>query len=166
MAKKNTVKEKPVITVKVIKGKANLLTAINVIQVKGKELEKLIHTVAVSILMHSEKHREVSLCNKLIAATPSMVRKNALRDWMLTFGAMTFDNETKLMAFNKKGKFDTTKATHNPFYDFVPEKDYVPYDLLAMVTNIINTADKRLEKGNKKDKIPTNALDTLRKLVA
>ena len=159
-------KETPVIKIKMIKGKANLLKSITEIQVTGKKLEALIHTTAVSVLVHSEQHREVSLCNKLIEAVPCMVRKNALREWMLTFGAMTFDTETKLMVFSKKGKFDTAKATQTPFYDFIPEKEYVPYDLLAMVTNIVNTADKRLEKGNKKDKIPSDTLNALRKLVA
>jgi len=163
MEKKN---EKPVIKINLITGKANLIKAIGQVNVTGKALETLIHTVAVSVLAHIEQHREVSLANQLIDAVPVLARKNALRDWFVSFGKIKFDTETKLMAFNKTGKTDIVTATQNPFYTFVPEKEYQPMDLLAAITVLVNRADKALEKGNKKDKIPADKLDVLRKLVA
>ncbi len=163
MTKEN---EKPVLSVKLITGKANLIKAIGQVNVTGKALENLIHTVAVSVISHIEQHREVSLANQLIDAVPTMARKNALRDWLIAFGKMRFDTETKVMVFNKTGKTDIETGTQNPFYLFVPEKEYQPFDLLAAVTVLVNKADKAKEKGNKKDKIPADKLDALRKLVA
>lgn len=170
MAKQNKIEvkpeTKPMIKVNLIKGKENILTAINQVSSTGKQLEVLIHNVACSILVHVDQHREVSLVNKLIEATPNLARKNALRDWFTSFGKMKYDEESKLMVFFKTAKTNSVDAEQNPFWEFKPEKDYVPFDLLAAVTVLVNRAESKLEKGNKKDKIPTDKLAILRKLVA
>jgi uncharacterized protein (DUF1697 family) len=158
-------KEKPVIKLKLITGNAKLLKAISDVALTGKKLETLIHTVAVSVIVHIEKHREVSLANKLIDAVPNLARKNALRDWFISFGKMTYDKETQGMMFNKAGKTNEIEATQNPFWVFVPEKDYVPFDLVSAVNELIKRAEAKANKANKLDKIPTTILTQLKKVV-
>jgi hypothetical protein len=158
-------KETPVIKIKLITGSTELLKAIADVNLKGKALETLIHTVAVSILVHVEKHREVSLANKLIEAVPNLARKNALRDWFIAFGKMTYDKETQVMVFSKTATTNDKDATQNPFWTFKPESEYVPFDLIAATNNLIKIAETKLNKGNKQDKIPSNVLANLRKVV-
>ena len=162
---KTVKKETPVIKVKLITGNAELLKAITDVSVTGKKLETLIHTVAVSILVHIEKHREVSLANKLIDAIPNLARKNALRDWFIAFGKMSYDKETQVMMFKKTGVTDSDKATQNPFWLFKPEAEYVPFDLIAKINDVIKLAEAKSNKPNKQDKIPANVLAGLRKVV-
>lgn len=164
--KKQEQEVQPQIVLKLISGKENILAAIGQVTVTGQTLQTLLHTVAVSILLHVDKHREVSLVNKLIDAVPNMARKNALRDWFSAFGKMTYDQETKVMVFKKTAKTNSIQATQTPFWEFVPEKAYVPFDLLAAIGVLVTRAEKTAEKNNRADKIPADKLAALRKLVA
>ncbi len=157
---------KPVISVKLVTGKENIMKAIKEISVTGKTLEVLIHNTACSVLAHIEKHREVSLANQLVEAIPNLARKNALRDWFVSFGQLVFDEETKLLTFKKTKKTNQAEANQNPFWLFKPEAEYKPFDLNAAITNLVSIAKARQEKGNKKDNIPNDKLVALSKIVA
>ncbi len=96
---------------------------------------------------------------------PNLARKNALRDWFITFGKMSYDKETQVMVFKKTGKTNETEATQNPFWLFKPEAEYVPFDLIEATIKLIKLAEAKANKANKQDKIPANVLANLRKAV-
>ena len=156
--------EKPVIDVKLVQGKENIVKLITEVSVSGKKLEVMLHTAACSIIAHIEKHREVSLANQLIEALPSSTRKNALKDWFISFGKMTYDEESKLMVFKKTAKTKQVEAEQMPFWTFQPEAEYKPFNLDVAITNLVKIATARQEKGNSKDVIPTAKLEQLKKL--
>jgi len=153
--------KKPVaktITVNVITGADKIGAMITSITKRGKSMDKDIHTVAVSTLIHADKHGDITLANKLIAAMPKTARTNALKDWFITFGKFTYDEKNKALAYNGKATTQTVKATNTPFWEFKPEAKYVPFD----ATTFLQQAIKRVEKAmNDGEKVPTALLTGL-----
>lgn len=148
---------------KMIEGAKAIDTAIKSIATRGKTLERDIHVAAVSSLNHAELHGDITLAQKLVDAVPTMARKNALRDWFLAHGKFSYDVENKTLTFNKKGVTLLQEAIDTPFWEFKPEPEYKPFDINAAVQQLVARAEKAVEKG---EKVPTDKLEALRKLVA
>lgn len=150
-------------TFKMLEGAKAIDTAIKSISTRGKTLERDIHVAAVSSLNHAELHGDITLAQKLVDAVPTMARKNALRDWFLAHGKFSYDVENKTLTFNKKGVTLLQEAIDTPFWAFKPEPEYTPFDINAAVAHLLKRAEKAVEKG---EKVPTQKLEALRKLVA
>ena len=160
--KAKTVKAMP-ITVNVITGADAIGKAITSISTRGKAMDKLIHTVAVSTLIHADKHGDITLANKLLAAMPKTARSNALKDWFITFGKFSYDEKNKALAYNKAATTQTVKATNTPYWEFKPEAKYVPFDAATFLSQAIKRVEKAINDG---EKVPTALLTGLTTLNA
>lgn len=104
-----TIKPKTVKAVRII---GTLLTdttelnkAIAAFSVRAGKVNIEVHTLACSILLHVDKHHDVTLADRLVAGLPKMGSKNNLREWFLRFGKIVFDDKAK--AF----RYDSSKVT-------------------------------------------------------
>lgn len=147
---------------KAIEGATAIAKAITSISTRGKSLDKDVHIAAVSCLIHADKHGDVTLATKLVAALPNSSRKNALRDWFLAFGKFTWDTENKQFAYNKAATTLTNEAIAMPFWEFKPEPEYKPFDINAAIQQVISRATKAQEKG---ETVPKETLAKLQTLV-
>lgn len=150
-------------TFKMLDGAKAIDTAIKSIATRGKTLERDIHIAAVSCLNHADLHGDITLAQKLVEAVPSLARKNALKDWFLAHGKFSYDMENKALTYNKKGVTLLQEAIETPFWVFKPEAEYKPFDINAAVAQLVQRAEKAVEKG---EKVPTDKLEALRKLAA
>lgn len=135
----------------VIEGATAINAAISAIAKTGKTLERAVHIAAVSTLVHADKHGDITLANKLVDAIPSMARKNALRDWYLAHGKFDYSQETKALTYKRTGKTKLDEAMATPFWEFKPEKAYVPFDLTGAIVKLVTKANKAHEHGDKID---------------
>lgn len=146
-----------------LEGAKAIDTAIKSISRRGKTLERDIHVAAVSSLNHAELHGDITLAQKLVDAIPTMARKNALKDWFLAHGKFSYDMANKALTYNKNGVTLLQEAIETPFWVFKPEAEYKPFDINTAVAQLVHRAEKAVEKG---EKVPTQKLEALRKLVA
>lgn len=157
---------KPVVkkSFKMIEGAKAIDTAIKSIATRGKKFEADIHQAAVSVLVHADKHGDITLAQKLIEAVPNLARKNALREWLMAFGKFGYDSENKTMTYNGKGSTLVEEAIETPFWVFKPEKDETLFDLNAAIHNLIKRAENAAAKGAKVPAAQLNKLRTLDKV--
>lgn len=158
-----TKKEKAKPAFAILDGAKAIEKAIVSIASRGKTLERDIHKAAVSCLNHADLHGDITLANKLVEAVPTMSRKNALRDWFMAFGKFGYDAQNKALSYAKGGVTLLDDAIETPFWAFKPEAEYVPFDITKAVTQLIQRAEKAVERG---DKVPAAKLDQLRKIAA
>lgn len=151
------------VELKLLTGASAINTAIASISKRGKSLEKDIHVAAVSCLIHADKHGDITLAEKLVQAVPSLARKNALRDWFIAHGKFDYDAKAKQFKFDKASTTLVEEATVTPFWDFKPEKEYIPFDLDKAIDTIIKRASKAIENG---DKLDLDKVEAIRKLAA
>lgn len=111
----------------------------------GESYQRELNKIALSVLAHVGKHKDVRLVNKFIESVVDSVRVNALRTWFETFGNVRYDIEAKAMKFDAKRKVRLGEAMGNPFWKFTPEVDYVPLDIDKAVASFI----KRIQKDAK-----------------
>ena len=142
-------------------GAAVIGKAIVSIQTRGKKFEKDVHIAACSVLNHVQLHGDITLANNLIKAVPTLARKNALRDWFMAFGKLSYDAKNKTMTYDKTKVTLQDEANETPFWEFKPEAEYVPFDLTAAIQNILNRAKKAAEHGDKLDETKLKALAAL-----
>jgi hypothetical protein len=152
---------KPDVKLKLIKGTAAIDKAIQSIARRGRTLESDIHLTAVSCLMHTDVHGDVTLADKLIDSIPTLARKNALRDWFLAMGKFRYDEETKKFKHNKNKVTLEQEAMNKPFWEFKAESPYVPFDIDAALQNLLKRATKAIKDGDKVDEAKINALKSL-----
>lgn len=111
--------------------------AIKLAVVQGESYQRELHKIAVSVLAHVGKHKDVRLVNKFIDSVADAVRVNALRSWFETFGNVKYDLEAKAMKYDASRKVRVGEAMGNPFWKFTPEADYVPLDIDKAVASFI-----------------------------
>lgn len=149
--------------VALLKDATSISKAIISVTSRGAKLDKDLHIIASSILMHIDQHGDITLANKLIEGMPKSARRNAMRDWMIAFGKVQWNEETKALSY-AKGKvtlFDDSQL--KPFFDFTPEKPYVPFDNAALKAGIASLLKKA---DNTEEKLDKATVDALRKLAA
>jgi hypothetical protein len=143
-ANATTAPAQPVVaTVKLLVGEKAIKDALASIYRRGQTLQMDIHQAACSVLAHVEKHSDIRLITDLLAAMPEAARKNALRDWYVAFGPVTFDGDTPV--FVKGGRVDMKGAMLSPFWSFSPEKPYEAVDVAKLLDSVI----KKLAKDEK-----------------
>lgn len=159
---------KPVEQAKPFYGKLTLLNTANDI---GKaitsvirrvaKLDKDLHVIASSILMHADKHGDITLANKLIDAMPKSARKNAMRDWFIAHGKFAWDEKNKNLAYAKSKSTLYDESQQRPFFAFTAEPEYKPFDMDAAIASLLKRAEKAIENG---DAVDTTKLTAIRKL--
>jgi hypothetical protein len=138
--------------------------AIKSIQSRGSKLQKDIHICAVSCLNHIEKHGDITLLNKLVAALPGGWRANAIKAWAEEFGKVNWDNTQKAFTFDKAKKSNIEGAIAVSPEEFKPEAEYKPLDLAEAIKALIKKAQERV--GSENDNVPEELFNKLNKLVS
>lgn len=145
--------------------KATIVTAIESIRTKGAALDQMIQVAACSVINHIEEHGDITLLNTLIEAMPKGSRVNALRDFLNTFGKVSYDEATKAFAYDKKAKTDLVGAQGIMWTEFKPEQPYVPFDLKALINGLIKKADTAAKDDKHKEEIDFELLAGLRTMM-
>ncbi len=130
-------------------GKA-IEAAIKSAKVVGETYQRELNKIALSLLAHMGKNKDIRLVNKFIGSVSDAIRVNALRSWFETFGNMSYDTEAKAMVYNGARKVRLADAMGNPFWKFQPEADYVPMDVEKAVAGLFKRIQKDTEKTGKK----------------
>ena len=138
--------------------------AIKSIQSRGSKLQKDIHICAVSCLNHIEKHGDITLLNRLVAALPAGWRANAIKAWAEEFGKVNWDNTQKAFTFDKAKKSNIEGAIAVSPEEFKPEAEYKPLDLAEAIKALIKKAQERV--GSENDNVPEELFNKLNKLVS
>lgn len=145
---------------KLFEGQPAIEAALKSIFTRGQSLQKDIHIAACSVLAHIGKHSDVRLVNKLLAAMPEASRKNAMRDWLMAFGPIMFEQDKPV--YVKGGKVSLGNAMAEPFWLFSPEPVYHPLDLSKFIKSMV----RKLEKDAKETKADHSAIiNAMQKLV-
>ncbi|QIG67181.1 hypothetical protein [Rhizobium phage RHEph27] len=126
------------------KGEAAIATALKSIHKRGQSLQRDVHIAACSILHHIEEHRDVRVVEKFIGmmvnALPESYRINAMRDWLVEFGPIAFDQNKPV--FVKDKATDMAGALKTPFWHFSPEKPYQALDKVKAIDALIKKFQK------------------------
>lgn len=149
---------------KLLVGAAAIDKAIASIKKRGDKLDRDIQVAALSAMQHHAEHGDVTIINRLVAAMPKSSRVNALREYIQCFGGVTYNSETKLFMHVSGKEFDLEAASEKMWTAYKPEPEYVPFDALAAITNLV----KKLDKADalKGDKVTDEQAAAIRKLAA
>tara|TARA_R110000787_G_scaffold113817_2_gene223130 strand:- start:402 stop:902 length:501 start_codon:yes stop_codon:yes gene_type:complete len=121
-------------TFKLFGSKEEIVKAIVSIGTLGAKIDRKVWVAAVSAMAHHNEHGDVTIINDLVSAMPKGSRVNALRDYILAHGKVSFDNEVKAFTHAKDGFFDLEGALAVSWVEFKPEPEYKPLDALKLVT--------------------------------
>ena len=105
---------------------AGINAAIKSIQGRGAKLDADIQATGLSILVHIQKNKEVSLFKKLFDALPQGSRRLALVKWAVELGQVSV-NKDKKTSKEQPFLYDGTKelnlkgATDYPWFTYKPE---------------------------------------------
>lgn len=149
---------------KLLTNKADIDKAIKSIQTRGKKLDADIWVAAVSAMAHHAEHGDVTLVNNLVSAMPKGARVNALREFILCFGKVTYDEQNKVFAHDKEGNFDLEGAMETSWTEFKPEPAYVPFDALKAMAKLVKSV--QAADADKGDKVTAAQAKAILKLAA
>jgi len=152
-------------TMKLITGKTKIVAAITAVAASGVKWENDVQVLALSVMAHSAKNREVSLMNQLIDAMPNGARTNALRAYFDKFSCATFveamGKNPAHFAFDKDKKHDHAGAAETTWSKFKPETPYQPIDIHSQLNRLLS----RVEKDDKTE-YDEDTVQGIRDLVA
>lgn len=149
-------------SVKLITDAAALNKAIDSIESRGKKLQDDSHVAALSCLQYAEQHGDVTMMQRLIVALPASTRKNALLAWACAFGKFSPSEDGKSVEYNKHGSTDLATAEAKPFWDFVPEQPFKPFDLAAELAKLVKRAEKAAK--DERNSLPDDQFRAVREL--
>ena len=118
----------------------------------------------MSCLNHIEKHGDITLLNRLVAALPAGWRANAIKAWAEEFGKVNWDNTQKAFTFDKAKKSNIEGAIAVSPEEFKPEAEYKPLDLAEAIKALIKKAQERV--GSENDNVPEELFNKLNQLVS
>jgi hypothetical protein len=163
-----TQKNKPAFTI--ISGAAAIGVAIASITNRGKKLDKDIQIAALSAMAHhvGAGSGDTTLINRLVTAMPKGSRVNALRDFISVFGAVEYNQDTKVFDHKKGAKFDLEGAMAIMWTEYSPEKqDYKPItDGMALVKILMNKLSKDITEMGAASKVDLEMFAKLKAVTA
>jgi len=111
-----------------------------------------MHEHACNIAAFIKSTGNVTPATTFVNLISASVRKNALRQWFISFGGCSWNAEKK--AFGKKKDFiwDLVAAHANPFYDLIPEPDFKPINGYSLIKAAIAQMEKALKDTAHADK--------------
>lgn len=147
---------------------AELKSLIADVVASHKDIEGKIHVALVGCLYQVNKHHNTTPLSELMSGLGGSVRKNAMRDWCLNFGKLSYNEQTKELEFDKSATPNGTleEGMAKPFWDFKPEAAFKAFDLKAQIANLIKQAEKAAKRSDERDSIDGKMLIGLRELAS
>jgi hypothetical protein len=136
---------------KLITDSTELAKAITAWGKSGSQWAKRGHELACSALARFAEHNDIGPVNRLFLAMPKGTKSTSMTLWLLTFGALTVNPDTKAkktspFVFDKTRTTNLEGAQKSPWYDFKPDPaEPEAYDLVAAIKAIITKAEKAPE---------------------
>jgi len=149
---------------KLFTSKTALIAAIEDIRTTGKKLDQMIQVAACSVIQHVDKHGDITLLNTLVDAMPKGSRVNALRDFLMTFGKVAYDEAEKAFKYDRNAKTDLAGAKAIMWTEFKPEQPYVAFDLSALIDSVLKKADNALKDASEAQNVDLELLAKVRAL--
>lgn len=149
---------------KPIVGSEAIIQAIKNVERRGKQFDKDVHNLALSVMLHADKFGDVTHATNLVKALPKGTRSNAMKDWFIHFGKFKWNAETKSFNADHTKETRIAEATAKPFYEFNAKEgaDYVPYDLVTALQKVWAQASKAKARG---DALPEAIMQQLEGMV-
>ena len=143
-----------------------ILKAVEAIRKDGLKLQDKIQETALEILVHIEAYGQesVGLANALVGAVHGMGRANALKQWFMKYGKMSYSMKKKTLVFRADFKTDIKAATAMKFWDLVKEEEFKPFDLEKAVIALVKKAERIQGEGDDRNKIDPELYAKLQKL--
>lgn len=161
-----------VTTVSIIKESAPLAKLVGLLASRGKTQDKDYHTACLSALYHGFEHKSAGHAQTLLDSAGGMVRKSALKNYLLELGCFEFklDDEgktTKILGINKEahalGFVHLELATSKSPSKYSAEKDEVsPMVVMDEVRKLIN----KIQKAAKTAPLDAEGTSVLARLIA
>jgi hypothetical protein len=148
---------------KLIEGTEAIDKAIASIASRGRKLDRDIWVAAVSAMAHHAKHGDVTIVNRLVDAMPKGSRVNALREFIMAHGKVSYNVDAKCFEHDKDGSFDLDGALSVSWIEFKPEQPYVPFDAGAALKTLMDKVQKA--DAAKGDKVPEGLVEGLSRLM-
>lgn len=156
-----------------ITNQAELNGAIKSIAGRAQRLDTDIHRAACSVIVHSAKHNDPDVATRLLEAMGKSQRREALKAWLVNYGAFGTDEHGKLVYDKSRSaavqKEDNVRAAiAEPFWDFAgPEKPYKQWDFMANIQRLLKQAEAALQNPQQDTSlVPPDKLAALRAVVA
>lgn len=89
----------------------------------GKNYDKLVHKAALSICYHAHDTGDYRKAQSLMDAMPNGTRNTSMRDWLVKFLPITYQQDTDTFVYAKDKRITDNKA----LLDHMEEADNKPY---------------------------------------
>jgi hypothetical protein len=133
---------------------SDLSHSIASIKRRGKRLDKDIQSAALGAIAHHALHGQVGPINNLIDAMPAGSRVNALREYIETFGAVTYDPAIKKFVHSKIKKADIKGALKSTWTSHKPDPEYKPLDNpMARFDQLVTLFEKDMKNLGTQSKV-------------
>lgn len=143
------------------------------IKTAGTKLDSMIQQALQCGAIHAHKHSDAALLQKLLDALPKGSRSVAVKDWMMKYAPIGF-NEKGVLVFNRPydNKDEASRATAIAaceaamhWTDCKPEQPFVPFDLDKALASLLKKAKAAADDAEHADKHSIDA-EKLAKLQA
>ena len=157
----------------IIHNVGELNKAIGSIERGSKRLDALIHQAAVSVIVHSAKNNDPDVATRLVAALGKAMRRNAMKNWLVAYGAFKLDehgalvyDKTRSEAVQKQDNINAAIA--EPFWELTPDTPpYKQANFDEMLQRLLQRAEAALKNPEQDQSlIPPDKLAALRALAA
>lgn len=132
---------------------------------RSAKLDKDLWRLAVSAMAHHAEHGDVTVVNNVVASMGKGLRGNAMKDFIMAHGKVSYDEANKCFAHDKQGSFDLEGAMAKSWTEYKPEAEYKPFDAKAALTKLVKDAKKAMAETDKakaaKNKITPEQYQTL-----
>lgn len=160
-----TTKATKVPSISIITDESVLKALVKSIGVRGKALDKDIHRAAVSALAHGFEHKSTGIAESLMAAMPSIARKNALKVYLMDLGCFLVKEDGKTLGIDsekrKAGFVHRELALATAPGKYSPEPEAIsPLVAMDMVRKLV----ERLTKAKENGKLDADSISVLEKL--
>ena len=163
-----TKKQPKATEITLIIGAALIGKEIDGIKTAAAKLDTRIHVAALSVANHAAEHGDVTLAQKLVESLGKGHRRNALLAWLVKFGPFAPSEDGKSVVYAKGASFVFDEAKAQPWYDFKQEPAFRPFDLDAMLEQLVEKATKALNDKEHPDAHNVNSakLERIKALIA
>jgi len=124
----------------------------------GVAIEIELQRVALSIMVHVAKHKDIMILRHFLDKLPESTRKDSMTAFFDMFATVSFaadENTKKVVAqFDASKKLDLASASLKPWYKATKQKQvHTPYDLLADIERVLAKATKRVQNKQADDRV-------------